>query len=379
MILNAICIMPRIIISFKFLIVFQFALVFLIAVHTPASGQFTKKITQKKHQTIKDSLERLDYPFLLPLWGEKMLERGFDIPYPAGFGLNYYWQTQLTDINNLAVSVGESGDIDISDLVEFEYIRSQSQSISFRPDVYIFPFLSVYGILNRIDTKADVKLSEPFELEIPQTSNEGWGGGFGINLAGGIGPGWISVNGNWAWTKIRNLERPTPTFVSGIRLGMTKYSSNRSRFVAFWIGANYQNYVSDNRGSYDLLNLLPEDREGLEYLREKFQEMIDGANERYEEWCMMPGNRPKCEILDPVFEQLVDAIQDKINGVEPPEELRIGYAFNATPQQKWNMLAGIQFHASRRWQFRTEIGFLGERRTYIVSGNYRFGIKRRSI
>ena len=124
-----------------------------------------------------------------------------------------------------------------------------------------------------------------------------------------------------------------------------------------------------------MLNLIPDDREKLEELLDNVQEMLDGANQKYEEWCQIPGNRPKCEILDPVLEQFRQAIQDKIDGIEPPDELRIGYAFNASPKQKWNMLAGIQYHVSQRFQFRGEVGFLGSRRTYLVSANYRFGLK----
>ena len=124
-----------------------------------------------------------------------------------------------------------------------------------------------------------------------------------------------------------------------------------------------------------MLNLIPDEKERLEELKENVENALAGLNEKYEEWCQTPGNRPKCEILDPVLEQFRQAIQDKIDGIEPPDELIIGYAFNASPKQKWNMLAGIQYHVSQRFQFRGEVGFLGSRRTYLVSANYRFGLK----
>ena len=340
-------------------------------------AQLFKKVTGKKNKVYKDSLKTIEYPFIFPLWGDKMMERGFDVPYPTGMGINFFWQEQDTEINDLAVSFGDSEDIDISDLVAFEYIRSSTQSVSFRPDLYIFPFLNVYAIINKVYTQTDVKLSEPFELEIPQVSNEGIGGGFGINLSGGIGPGWFAVNTNWAWTQIKNLERPTPSFVTALRLGMTKHSFDKQRYFAFWVGANYQNYNSDNRGSYDMLNLLPDDQAPLEELKEKIEEMRDGFNEKYEDWCSQPGNGPKCNLIDPILEELANRIDDKLDGIEPPEELRIGYAFSAAPAQKWNMLAGFQYHASKRFQFRGEVGFLGARRSYLLSANYRFGIKRR--
>jgi len=307
------------------------------------------------------------------------MDKGYDLPYPGGMGINYFWQRQDININNLAVSFGDSEEIDLTELVEFEYVTSTTNSISFRPDIYLFPFLNVYGIVNHVSSFTDVKLSVPFELVIPRVYNDGWGGGFGLSLAGGFGPGWIAVNTNFVWTKIRNIEKPTQSFVSSLRFGMTKYFANREKRVSFWIGTNYQNYVSDSRGTYDMLNLIPDDKEKLEELKENVEDMLGGLNEEYEELCSMPINGPKCELLDPLLEQFKQAIEDKINGIEPPEELRIGYAFNASPAQKWNMLAGLQYHASRRFQFRGEIGFLGGRRTYLISAAYRFGIKVKNI
>jgi hypothetical protein len=341
--------------------------------------QITKKVTQKKYENFKDSLIAMEYPYILPFWAEKVMDKGFDMPYPGGMGLNYFWQRQDVNLNNLAVSFGESEDIDLSDLVEFEYITSTAQSISFRPDIYIFPFLNVYAIVNQVWSYTDVKVSVPFELVVPRVYNQGTGGGFGLSLAGGIGPGWVAVNTNFAWTKLKNLETPTQSFVSALRFGMTKYFGNRRQRIAFWVGANYQSYVSDSRGSYDMLNLIPDDKERLEELKDNVDEVLDGLNDNYEEWCNSPGNRPKCEVLDPILEEFRQAIQDKIDGIEPPDELRINYAFNATPAQKWNMLAGLQYHASRRFQFRGEVGFLGGRRTYLVSANYRFGLKVKNL
>jgi len=350
-------------------------LVFIIFSIQTSFAQVTKKVTQKKFEAYKDSIIAIEYPYILPFWAEKVMNKGYDLPYPGGIGINYFWQRQNVSINNLAVSFGDSEEIDLTDLVEFEYVTSTTNSISFRPDIYLFPFLNVYGILNRVSTYTDVKLSQPFELEIPRVFNEGWGGGFGLNLAGGFGPGWVSANANFAWTKLRNLEQPTQSFVSAIRFGMTKFSANRKHRVSMWIGANYQNYKSDSRGTYDMLNLIPDDKERLDELLQNVEDVLEGLNGKYEEWCSMPSNRPKCELLDPILEQFKQAIQDKIDGIEPPEELRIGYAFNASPQQKWNMLVGVQYHASQRFQFRGEIGFLGGRQTYLVSAGYRFGLK----
>ncbi len=40
--------------------------------------------------------------------------------------------------------------------------------------------------------------------------------------------------------------------------------------------------------------------------------------------------------------------------------------------QKWNGLIGAQFQINKRWQIRSEMGFIGNRKSYLLSVNYRF-------
>jgi hypothetical protein len=155
-----------------------FLIVFLLTAQF-SFGQITKKVTQKKFEAYKDSIIAEEYPYALPFLAEKVMDKGYDLPYPGGVGVNYFWQRQDVSMNNLAVSFGDSPEIDLTDLVEFEYVTSTTNSLSFRPDIYLFPFLNVYAIVNKIWSYTDVKLSEPFELTVPRVFNEGLGGGFG--------------------------------------------------------------------------------------------------------------------------------------------------------------------------------------------------------
>ena len=69
-------------------------------------------------------------------------------------------------------------------------------------------------------------------------------------------------------------------------------------------------------------------------------------------------------------------MEDKIGGIELPEELPINYEFNSSPADRWNMVAGVQYEFNKRWQVRGEWGFLGSRRSFLFNVNYRFGIKK---
>ena len=122
---------------------------------------------------------------------------------------------------------------------------------------------------------------------------------------------------------------------------------------------------------------MPEDGDRLDELREALQDMLDGLNDRYEDFCAAPGNRPKCAVLDPILEEFKSRVEDKIGGIELPDELPINYEFNSAPADRWNMVAGVQYEFNKRWQARAEWGFLGSRRSFLFNVNYRFGLKKR--
>jgi len=46
--------------------------------------------------------------------------------------------------------------------------------------------------------------------------------------------------------------------------------------------------------------------------------------------------------------------------------------------QMWNGVVGAQFQLNKHWQFRTEAGLIGDRKSFLFSVNYRFlGFKKK--
>src|SRR6476620_12763682 len=107
----------------------------------------TDKVVGKKNQAFADSLKKTDYPYILPIWGDKATKNGFDLPYSAGVGINYLWQTSNINIENLKVGFNNKEPYDLDGLVRFNKAISTLEAANFRPDVWLFPFLNVYGIL----------------------------------------------------------------------------------------------------------------------------------------------------------------------------------------------------------------------------------------
>ena len=67
--------------------------VFVFGIVSQAMGQvYSNKVVGQKNEALKDSIKTKPYPYALPIWGKKVTAMGYDLPYSAGLGVNYFWQ-----------------------------------------------------------------------------------------------------------------------------------------------------------------------------------------------------------------------------------------------------------------------------------------------
>jgi hypothetical protein len=66
----------------------SFILLFFISFSAIAQVTSDKVIGQK-NQAYLDSIKTAEYPYILPIWGEKATQKGFKLQYPAGLSINY--------------------------------------------------------------------------------------------------------------------------------------------------------------------------------------------------------------------------------------------------------------------------------------------------
>ncbi len=70
---------------------------------------------------------------------------------------------------------------------------------------------------------------------------------------------------------------------------------------------------------------------------------------------------------------VVDAI-DQRNG-----ESIVQYGMDKQVKQHWNGLIGLQYQINKNWQLRTEGGVIGDRKSFLLSLNYRIlGFKKKA-
>ena len=322
---------------------------------------FYLKAQYAQYQFDKDSLE---YPYFLPFLGKKTVEAGFDIPYPIGIGVNSFFARQNMLIDNIELGFTTSNNdiplTDVSEFIKFDEVLSEVYSVTVRPDVWIFPFLNVYGILGKSYAITTVNLSNPIELE-SIVNLQGNSYGLGTTGAFGLGKYFVVLDGNWVWTKMDAFEEAVQTATFSQRIGRSfNIGKKPESSIAFWVGAMRLRLESLTEGSLRLDEALSDD------IWQRKDEIVDDYWAWYDELGPLdPKKKIADEILTPIVEK-IDAADG--SGV-------VHYRLDKKPKGEWHMLIGGQYQFNKHWQIRAEGGILGDRSSFLLSANYRFGIK----
>ncbi len=345
---------------------FLFILFAAFILSTNSYSQYASKAVRPEHKAYTDSLKNIKYDRVFPFWGAKAYQRGIDIPYPIGFMANYMWMDQGILINNFQLGINAPDGSELlpltplsEDILSFGSNTNTSWSFNVRPDLWIFPFIDLYGIFGygRSNTTVEaIVLGEklptsPVEQGITTS-------GVGALFAGGVGPVWISLDANVTWNKPELLDKATFANVVGIRTGkLFKFNKRPQSNISIWIGGMYVNMQAETLGAIKL-NEAIDDYDGV---KDELAQRIDEK---------IPDAPP---LLKPILKKLSDAIKNSTG------ESTIIYNMDKQVKQHWNGLIGAQYQLNKTWQLRAEGGVIGDRKSYLISLNYRFlGFKKKA-
>lgn len=322
-------------------------------------AQYVSTKVNTKHQNYTDSLKQVDYNYIFPFLGQGAYKEGFDIPYPVGLMGNYMWMDQGLIIDNLQLGL-KTDELDIPltsvDFVEFGKNTNTSYTFNVRPDIWVLPFLNVYGIFGTGESHTEVNIIAPLEFKsvVDQSVSTV---GVGILGAGGIGPVWFSVDANWTWSKPELLDKSVRVTVLGLRLGHTFVFKNKPESnIAVWAGTMSVNMDSGTTGEISLKDALPDETWN------RRDEIVDEYNIWYDD-------------LSPPQKAIVDAspVPEIINRLDEADgSAIIRYGLDKQVKQKWNGLIGVQYQYNKHWMLRSEAGLIGDRKSFLLSLNYRF-------
>jgi hypothetical protein len=335
---------------------------FLLVLLIPAAalrGQFVNTKVKTKNEAYTDSLKQVEYNYTFPILGQGAYKKGFDIPYPAGIMGNYMWMKQNLVFENLQLGLKtDQVDIPLTDVgfVQFGENTNTSYSINVRPDLWILPFLNVYGIFGYGESHTEVNVIAPVNLLsiVDQSLRTA---GFGVMGAGGIGPVWFSIDANWTWSKPELLDKPVLVNVLGLRLGHTfKFKHKPESNIALWAGAMGMQMSSDTSGEIKLIDAISPEA------WERKDEIVNNYYNWYDNEATPAQKIVADQILTPIVEKIDNADGESI----------VRYGMDKQVQQKWNGTLGIQYQLNKRWMLRSEVGFIGNRKSILASLNYRF-------
>src|ERR1044071_9758710 len=157
-------------------------------------AQMPRKHLSEKHKRYYDSLRNMEYNRTFPVFGNKVYKRGFDIPFPFGVMVNTFYGRQGIELSNINIGLrGPNevlGPINLDNVIEFGKVEATALNINMRADMWVFPFLNVYGLLAYMPTaKTSVEVVKPVQISSSPEQN-GWAYGFGAMGAVGVGPVW---------------------------------------------------------------------------------------------------------------------------------------------------------------------------------------------
>lgn len=300
-----------------------------------------------------DSLKTMDYDRVFPLLGKQSYKRGYDIQLPYGVSAIYFTQTQQINITNTKIGLNGGEKADLSDFIQFGPTIATTHALTFRPDIWIFPFLNLYGVIGGGTTQTEVTLLEPIGFETEQNF-EAQSYGMGITLAGKVGPVLVIWDNNYNFVDVDAIVEPVPAFNSSVRFGHNFLDSRRpDRMLTAWVGTFYQQINSDTKGSLPISSVFPSIGTGNNILR-----LREWADE------LPPPQRV-------IANEIIDKLEEYGEGADVGNAT-IDYELNKEVAAPFNLLVGAQYQLNKHWMYRVELGVFGRRSQFLLNANYRF-------
>ncbi|MGF1686623.1 TonB-dependent receptor [Photobacterium japonica] len=256
--------------------------------------------------------------FSLPIWKEKAEALGYELPKPIGFSLGYMSMEQ--GINVDSIHLQDAPVLDFLKIgMEADKGMQKTDVLSFRADMWLFPFLNVYAMVGKLDGYSQVDVTptrkgEPLNVSFPfKLDLEGYTKGVGIVLAGGHEQWFGLVDASFSQSTLTVIDGEINAWVISPRIGYDFASHGMPLRV--WAGAMYQDVEQSLSGK-----------------------MSDVAK------------------------------LDKLDFLIPKDATFHVEQHLTTP---WNPLLGMQYTVNRDWNLLGEVG-LGDRQSLFVSLERRF-------
>lgn len=368
-------------------------LAFLVAfvVSLPTHAQiFSNKPVGRKNESLIDSLKNRGYPYALPIWGAKAAALGFDLPYSAGLGTQFILSEAPLTIENLMLGFNGGEMHDLDGIVRFDKSVATAQGLSFRPDIWLFPFLNVYAILGKNQGTTEVGwglwlpdsagvdrqvFRSDSKVEFNATTF-----GLGLTPTIGVAGAWLALDMNFTWSDVPQLEDPAFAFVFGPRLGKRIPLKDPQSNLNFWVGGFRLKLNSQTVGSVALGDVLSTD--GLGFNIDAGIDRVAELDQQVDAWWNSlsplqqanPVNEARYNAANAALDRAGAFLDDIDRAVTNISSSTVQYSIDKRQKDMWNFIIGGQFQLNKHWMVRAEYGFLAARTQFLTGLQYRFGL-----
>ena len=255
--------------------------------------------------------------FSLPIWKEEAEALGYELPKAFGLNLSYMSMEQGINVESIALQGLKIPGLMLD--MEAEPGKQVTDVITLRADVWLFPFLNLYGLVGKLSGHSETAVNYNAGIKIGnkvlpilngrinnfRLDLDGDLKGAGLVVAGGYDQWFGLVDASYTQTKLTVVDGAIDAIVVSPRVG---YDFHRDGVpLRLWIGAMYQDVEQELSGSIRDLGI-----------------PLDGSFE--------------------VKQSLAS---------------------------EWNTIAGMQYQINDSWYLLGEMGF-GERESLFFSFDYRF-------
>ncbi len=341
------------------------------------------------NQTTQDSIIANTYPYVLPVWGQKVQERGMADQMQLPFGLNVNYVNAFVDlkITEFQLLVGDtdlSGIIN-SETLNFQEVNGTTNGANFRADAWILPFLNIYTLFSVVKGGTIVSLQPTWKddtgeimLQLPEFSSEvefdALAYGVGTTLVFGWHRYFSSIDLNYSRTDTDLLKEQLGYLTLSARLGHSFRLSKRRKdiFIAPYLGMMYRDFVGADGSSGQInLNEVFPDLDAT--FNQKVEDKIAANQELIDNPTTPPGQKIKLQAQN----QALTTIQERVNdsGVF---RTSFNYFIRKELIQSITFQFGFNFQLNKHWMLRGEYGVADSQRFLMTGLQYRFGIKKRS-
>lgn len=196
-----------------------------------------------------------------PIFGDIVRKQGYELPKPMGINFIYVDMSQDVNINSLNLTSGKLSLDSLKKIVTLKVNKAKTSNKSklVKADLWVFPFLNLYGIVGETRGHSSAKLDINFLNKKSQydfsLKYKGVTYGIGMTLAGGYKNFFSLVDFNYTKTSLDVIEGGITAVIVSPRIGY-QFDIWGTK-TAFWIGGMFQKIDQTLKGDLDKIMNFP--------------------------------------------------------------------------------------------------------------------------